>query len=241
MKKYIIGFATKHHTLWTIEEFLTKESGKTTIKTIYEFIQNLGYDYDKVREKYPDLEFDETLRGKSASFETVKYEYDDDVFHCGKYVGKKIAECTDESYLAWWFNNNAKDSHKEIIMGMVENFQEYAFYKDEIISKQSFLRAVSFEKDLEYFSNYVSKKFPIEFSPERNLDYAGLVAVNNVITAKFPNFKTSEYCGYQYGLPYDSKNNAKRIKNKNLVITDYSVDEISKFGITIIVNEWKLK
>lgn len=241
MKKYIIGFATKHHTLWSMEVFLTKESGKTTIKTIYEFIQNLGYDYDKVREKYPDLEFDETLRGKSASFETVKHEYDDDVFHCGKYVGKKIAECTDESYLAWWYNNNAKDSHKEIIMGMVENFQEYAFYKDEIISKQSFLQAVSFEKDFEYFSNHVSKKFPIEFSPERNLDYAGLVAVNHVITAKFPNFKTSEYNGYQYGLPFDSKNNVKRIKNKNLVITDYSVEEISKFGITVIVNEWNFR
>ena len=238
MKKYIIGFATKHHTLWTMEVSLIKESGKTTIKTRYEFIQNLGYDYDKVREKYPDLEFDETLRGKSASFETVKHEYDDDVFHCGKYAGKKIAECTDESYLAWWFNNNAKDSHKEIIMGMVENFQEYAFYKDAIISKQSFLKTMSFEKDLEYFSNHVSEKFPIEFSPERNLDYAGLVAVNHVITAKFPNFKTSEYNGYQYGLPLDSKNKAKRIKNKNLVITDYSVEEISKFGITVTVNEW---
>lgn len=238
MKKYIIGFATKHHTLWTMEVSLFKESGKTTIKTRYEFIQNLGYDYDKVREKYPDLEFDETLRGKSASFETVKHEYDDDVFHCGKYAGKKIAECTDESYLAWWFNNNAKDSHKEIIMGMVENFQEYAFYKDAIISKQSFLETMSFEKDLEYFSNHVSEKFPIEFSPERNLDYAGLVAVNHVITAKFPNFKISEYNGYQYGLPFDSKNKAKRIKNKNLVITDYSVEEISKFGITVTVNEW---
>lgn len=238
MKKYIIGFATKHHTLWTMEVFLTKESGKTTIKTRYEFIQNLGYDYDKVREKYPDLEFDETLRGKSASFETVKHEYDDDVFHYGKYAGKKIAECTDESYLAWWFNNNAKESHKEIIMGMVENFKEYAFYKDSIISKQSFLEAMSFEKDLEYFSNHVSEKFPIEFSPERNLDYAGLVAVNHVITAKFPNFKISEYNGYQYGLPFDAKNKAKRIKNKNLVITDYSVEEISKFGITITVNEW---
>lgn len=237
MKKYIIGFATKHHTLWTMEVSLFKESGKTTIKTRYEFIQNLGYDYDKVREKYPDLEFDETLRGKSASFETVKHEYDDDVFHCGKYAGKKIAECTDESYLAWWFNNNAKDSHKEIIMGMVENFQEYAFYKDAIISKQSFLEAMSFEKDLEYFSNHVSEKFPIEFSPERNLDYAGLVAVNHVITAKFPNFKTFEYNGYQYGLPFDSKNKAKRIKNKNIIITDYSA-EISKFGITVTVNEW---
>lgn len=237
MKKYIIGFATKHHTLWTMEVSLFKESGKTTIKTRYEFIQNLGYDYDKVREKYPDLEFDETLRGKSASFETVKHEYDDDVFHCGKYAGKKIAECTDESYLAWWFNNNAKDSHKEIIMGMVENFQEYAFYKDAIISKQSFLEVMSFEKDLEYFSNHVTEKFPIEFSPEKNLDYAGLVAVNHVITAKFPNFKTFEYNGYQYGLPFDSKNKAKRIKNKNIVITDYSA-EISKFGITVTVNEW---
>lgn len=237
MKKYIIGFATKHHTLWTMEVSLFKESGKTTIKTRYEFIQNLGYDYDKVREKYPDLEFDETLRGKSTSFETVKHEYDDDVFHCGKYAGKKIAECTDESYLAWWFNNNAKDSHKEIIMSMVEDFQEYAFYKDAIISKQSFLEAVNFEKDLEYFSNHVTEKSPIEFSPERNLDYEGLVAVNHVITAKFPNFKTSEYNGYQYGLPFDSKNKAKRIKNKNIIITDYSA-EISKFGITITVNEW---
>lgn len=237
MKKYIIGFANKHHTLWTMEVYLFKQAGKTTIQTTYEFIRNLGYDYDKVREKYPDLEFDESLRGKTASFNTVKYEYDDDVFHCGKYAGKKIAECSDESYLAWWFNNNAKESHKEIIMGMVENFQDYAFYKDSIISKQAFLENVNFEKDLEYFSNHVNEKSPIEFCPERNLDYDGIVAVNNVIKAKFPNFKLSEYNGYEYGLPYDSKNKVKRIKNKNILITDYS-PEISEFGIIITVNDW---
>ena len=65
----VIGFANKFYTLWNVTSKVveSKYSKDTLVTNTY--IKNISMDIDKVKELYPDVEIDESLRGHSCTFE----------------------------------------------------------------------------------------------------------------------------------------------------------------------------
>lgn len=113
MKK-IIGFATKYYTLWNYEEeqtFISDAYGNShSTGSIhrYAYIKNVSTDIQKVKEQYPNIEIDESLRGRTQSFSyTTKNDYPLGYFWFGKYQGKLIDDIveSDFEYCIWAAQN----------------------------------------------------------------------------------------------------------------------------------------
>ena len=69
----------------------------------------------------------------------------------------------------------------------------------------------------------------------KNLNSLGIYfAYDFQINVKFPEYKTMYYDGYYYAFPIDSKGHAKRVKGKQVLISNYVFD-----GETVIVQDWK--
>ena len=111
-----IGFANKFYTLWDVtSKVVESKYSKHTIVT-NTYIKNISTDIDKVKELYPGVEIDESLRGHSCTFEYIKErkEINTDKFNFGKYEGQLISECNDESYLIWFFDNCDVERKKNV-------------------------------------------------------------------------------------------------------------------------------
>ena len=118
----VIGFANKFYTLWDVTSKVveSKYSKDTLVTNTY--IKNISMDIDKVKELYPGVEIDESLRGHSCTFEYIKEqkEINTDKFSFGKYEGKLISECTDNSYLRWFFDNCDGERKQNVEARLVE-------------------------------------------------------------------------------------------------------------------------
>jgi hypothetical protein len=109
MKK-LIGFANKYYTLWNYSEeiqYITDSYGnhhKSGVKQSYDYIKNISFDIDKVKEIHPNVTIDESLRGKSWSWSNVEHiDLPNNIFWGGKYRGKLIDEIlvSDFGYCEW--------------------------------------------------------------------------------------------------------------------------------------------
>ena len=104
---YTIGFTTKFYTLWdvTVEHF-TNAYGRKGERVTANYIKNISMDEQAARAKYPDAPVDLGLRGHSSFCRTKWEPLPSDVFPCGMYMGKPIADCTDFGYLYWSVDTN---------------------------------------------------------------------------------------------------------------------------------------
>lgn len=232
-----IGFATKFYTLWDIET----EDLYTTVHTAngersYKsgslhkcfYIKNISTDLTKVESLYPNVTIDETLRGKSQSFEWtngyVKVEYADDVFERGYNKGTAIAKCSVLRDLKWAFANEYGDIRRSNIELALNNIGAFV-YNGDIYDSKELLNA-----EIERMTEITSEKNRVESIYKsminggvlttvftRNLNTFGLVHIDGV-TYLFKDFTVCYYNGYEYGLP-TIKGVGKRIKNKSLELT----------------------
>ena len=68
-----IGFANKYYTLWQIsEDKQNLGNGRFSIVTHHTYIKNISFDRQTAIEKYPDAIIDETLKGKTQSWDSVR-------------------------------------------------------------------------------------------------------------------------------------------------------------------------
>ena len=239
----VIGFTNKYYTLWEItEETKPLGNGCNYVITHFQYIKNLSFSKEEALKKCPGLKIDEQLRGKTQSWSSEKEVWDNiDTFRFGKYKYEKIDDNYDNNYLEWYWNQVYAE-HRSYVSDVLksrgyevrawistdENDQKLAY---QYLMSPEALKNEAIEKEtMKNIENSLSKGNPIEFIPEYNLDEDGEYRDGDVIY-KFPEVKENYYRGFTYFLPVQN-GKAKRFKNKNIVITNYTYE----IGNTIIVN-----
>ena len=233
----VIGFANKFYTLWDVtSKVVESKYSKCTIVT-NAYIKNISTNIDKVKELYPGVEIDESLRGHSCTFEYIKErkEINTDKFNFGKYEGQLISECNDESYLIWFFDNcdveRKKNVEKRLVkLGFVIK-NDTIFTQEEIEKQEQIERMLSNKEELEVTFD---RNLSVEFD-DSNKCY-GVYRNEDGILFKFNNVKLNYYNGFEYCLPLVN-GKAKRIKNKTVKIKDYTY-EITKYDIIVEVYDF---
>lgn len=242
--KYLIGFTNKYYTLWN-ETLETKVIGEQTYNIHkYTYMQNLSFDKETAFAKAPEgARFDESLRGLSASFEKTEVTVNPNAFHCGKYTSMLFENCGDYDYMMWFFNNCARDNQKENIsnillkegygiISMLDN--PYMISPEEVALRNELLEMNKLGKEF-------IKNSEIVILPIRNLNNEGDLYIEEYdLEIHFMNYNVNEYNGYEYGLPLDKKGKAKRIKNKEMKITNFDILEDGWHGRNrIAVFDWE--
>ena len=233
----VIGFVNKFYTLWDVTSTVVelKYSKDTLVTNTY--IKNISTDIDKVKELYPGVEIDESLRGHSCTFEYIKErkEINTDKFNFGKYEGQLISECNDESYLIWFFDNCDVERKKNVEERLVKlGFivkNDTIFTQEEIEKQEQIERMLSNKEELEVTFD---RNLSVEFDSS-NKCY-GVYRNEDGILFKFNDVKLNYYNGFEYCLPLVN-DKAKRIKNKTVKIKDYKY-EITKYDTIVEVYDF---
>lgn len=135
ISEYRISFANKFYTLWHYEyehiiDYDRKQEYDYTKAT---YIKNISFDKDVAFAKYPNLKFDDSLRGKSRSFDyysNVKEIFEPHTFRFGKYKHMKFVDCDDINYMRWYFDSLQLDEITEDIQPLVDKVSKtYVLYK----------------------------------------------------------------------------------------------------------------
>lgn len=221
----LIGFANKFYTLWSYSEeplyrTINNEHYQYGIKQNYNYIKNISFDLDKVKELYPDVSIDDDLRGKSQSWSNEpRFEYPAKFFHFGRYEGKLISECTEQPYLIWYFENGVYGERHDITKTRLIELG-CGFYEDTVFSSVELLNeyveriANQVERSKMISETYEKYKTPGIFS---YTFYHSLNSSGNYVDSSFDfhfnEYSEQYYAGYNFGLPL-MNGKAKRIKNK---------------------------
>ena len=232
-----IGFANKFYTLWDVtSKVVESKYSKYTIVT-NTYIKNISTNIDKVKELYPGVEIDESLRGHSCTFEYIKErkEINTDKFNFGKYEGQLISECNDESYLIWFFDNCDVERKKNVEERLVKlGFvikNDTIFTQEEIEKQEQIERMLINKEELEV--NF-DRNLSVEFD-DSNKCY-GVYRNEDGILFKFNDVKLNYYNGFEYCLPLVN-GKPKRIKNNTIKIKDYKY-EITKYDTIVEVYDF---
>jgi hypothetical protein len=255
-----IGFATQFYTLWDV----TEEKLYSTIRTangevhspcgtkyICRYIKNIAKDLDKVMKLYPDLSIDESLRGKSDSFEYLKGDipsitYAPELFSRGYAKGQVIADCEDLRVLKWGFDNENSSERISIIEDTILNKFGLVYVNGGWLVKEKAEQILN-EKELRdnFYTRAEQSEQTIKFVAEKNLDSDGSLVVDAggfKIRLYFADFKTMNYNGFEYGLP-TIKGVGKKIKGKELEVkVKYQDHEIyGNIEKVLVVNSFNIK
>ena len=245
-----IGFARKYYTVWDYSVSERTDARGIRYQTEhYVFLRNASMDKEKALAKYPDAEYCEDLRGRTRSWDYEKRIIEPNKFHVGKYSGILFSACTDYNYMMWFYNNCAIDVQKDAIEPVLipEGYEvvEYRYTPydsdQEVITKQMIspedvkARKEQEEREMQGKAR-LEKGIPFVVTMEKNLNDMGDYFINDLeITLRFEKFKPGYYRDMVWGLPIDKKGNAKRVKNKQILIEKY---ELAGNNIAI-VKEWR--
>ena len=232
-----IGFANKFYTLWEIStEIRHINEGHSYEITNYRYIKNISFDKEVALAKYPNVPFDEDLKGKTQSWNSTKEIWDNvNVFRFGQWKYYNIDTFSDTSYIEWYWDNCCGEDHKKHVGEVLES-RGYEIRTKEWISKDGYknthvwlmtpedLKEERIQKEkVENTIKSLETKEPIEIMFDRNPNCDGEEFVDYV-KYHFPEVKEYVYDRFPYYLPV-LKGKAKRIKNKNLRITNYTFEE----------------
>jgi hypothetical protein len=246
----VIGFANKFYTLWEVtEDTRSLGNGHSYVITHYVFVKNISFDKETAIKKYPDAPIDETLRGKTVSWESKKEVWDNvDTFRFGKYQYMKIEKVNDIKYIAWYWGQ-VYGEHKDFVSKFLKKngyeirtrtwktYEGFDRTDEYLVSPEALANEKAEAEKLVEDENILKAGNPLSFFCEYNLDENGEVRDDN-LTYKFPETKEMEYRGWPYWLPIkDGK--AKRIKNKNITVTKYTYEE-NDYGFTVNVIDFEI-
>lgn len=238
--QFKIGFAYKFYTLWEMtQENRYEGNGRVHIVTDYKFIKNISMDREVVEQKYPGIEIDENLRGKNHSFFEEKYVWtEQDKFRFGKYAGSKFTDCYDYSYLAWYYTqiDESQQEHRDIIKSILVD-HGYEVKGDIVLSPKEVQERKEMKERTKEFIEMVENGELLEFTPEYNLSFDGIYR-QDLIFFKFPEVKEMYYQDYVYFLPIIN-GKTKRIKNKNVIVSEYTY-KIVRDSVVIYIEKFDI-
>ncbi len=244
-----IGFTNKYYTLWEIsEETKPLGNGHNYVITHYTYIKNISFDRDTVIKKYPGLVIDETLRGHTRSWDSTKEVWDNvDVFRFGKYKYDKIADCFDTEYITWYWDNIG-DEHKEFVSEVLKdrgyeirervyNLSSGPRVEQYLMSPEALNEEKRLDKEFQEMVEKIQNATELNFFCQSNPDYEGEYWDGN-IHYRFQEVKENYYNGFEYYLPI-LKGKAKRVKNKNIKVTEFTY-KIKDKEITIDILNFEI-
>lgn len=245
-----IGFARKYYTVWDYSVSYRTDARGVNYKTEhYVFLRNASMNKEKALAKYPDAEYCEDLRGRTRSWDYEKRIIEPNKFHVGKYSGILFSACTDYSYMMWFYNNCATTEQMKNIESVLipEGYEvvEHRFSINEddhetvtyqMISPEDVkARKEQEEREIQGKAR-LERGIPFVVTMEKNLNYMGEYFIKDLeIELHFEKFKTNYYQNMIWGLPIDKKGNAKRVKNKQILIEKYELGDNN----TAVVKEWR--
>lgn len=231
---YTIGFTTKFYTLWdvTVEHF-TNAYGRKGERVTANYIKNISMDEQAARAKYPDAPVDLGLRGHSSFCRTKWEPLPSDVFPCGMYAGKPIADCTDFGYLYWAVDTNMLcGESRDIAVAVLLGSGQYGQYDDMILpmdrvndllaqdaARDEIAAAIDINGCVELLNVSNIKDWDENgFGSETGVDRVNLIWDRAAI-------ERFEYNGWEYFLPVKG-GKAKRIKGKKLrIVADHYTND----------------
>lgn len=243
-----IGFANKFYTLWHISED-TKPlgNGRSYVVTHYTYIKNISFDKEIALSKYPEAIFDESLRGKTQSWNTEKEVWDNvDTFRFGKYQYTKIADNNDNNYIAWYWDQIGGD-HKDFVSEVLKsrgyeirhwNSDSTGYIHYYLVSPEALKAERERNENISAKIVELEKGEPISIRMEYNPDSEGYYR-DDFMLYHFEEVRENYYNGYDYYLPV-LNGKQKRIKNKNLVITKYTY-EVDNNDLIINILDFKIE
>jgi hypothetical protein len=237
-----IGFARKYYTVWDYSVTYRTDARGVNYKTEhYVFLRNASMNKEKALAKYPEAEYCEDLRGRTRSWDYEKRIIEPNKFHVGKYSGILFAACTDYNYMMWFYNNCATTEQMENIAAVCvpEGYEVITYtstnVKQMISPEDVKARKEQEEREMQGKAR-LEKGIPFVVTMEKNLNDMGEYFINDLeITLRFEKYKPGYYRDMVWAYPIDKKGNAKRVKNKQILIDKY---EFPGNNIAI-VKEWR--
>lgn len=143
---YAVGFANQFYTYWEVSttKNYTSEMGWHWT-TYYRYIQNLSTDKElamrKAQQMAPEgkfVEFWEELSGRSESWSSQSFE--PGRFQFGRYIGERIVDVDDISYIVWYLNDRSLNDRR--LKGMdldelrdhLKSLDMLLIIKDDVVS-----------------------------------------------------------------------------------------------------------
>ena len=239
-----IGFASKFYTLWDVDvHTVTNEYGRKGRCVTATFIKNISIDEQAARAKYPNAPVDMTLRGHSSWRRTEWEPMPSDVFPCGQYMGKPIAECRDFGYLYWAVDRNMLcGESREIAVDALLKSGEYVYYAGTLMKAEIAAQYEQADAALDEIVAGIDATGVIEVVSKTNIQIwdskagddflthltCGSYTDNDAVNVYWPESMVNwfQYNGYDYGLPVKA-GKAKRIKGKSIkiVVDSYTVNQ----------------
>lgn len=238
----VIGFANQFYTLWEVNTTtIDYGHGHKAEVTRSEYIKNISLDEETAKEKYPDARIDMSLKGKTRSFTYEKEYWDNvDTFRFGYNKYTKIDNAIDKDIL--WYYDFCCDEQKEYIEKLMTSrgYEVRKSYNSNILISPEMLNNERIQKEkFNTLVNEIKSNKELTFFCEYNPDSEGEYwTEDNNIHYHFQEVKENYYNGFNYYLPL-LNGKAKRVKNKNIKVTDFTYEvkdnfiqvEILKFEI----------
>ena len=122
METVIIGFDNTMYTLWTVSIEDRYFGDGWYVVECYTYQKNISKDIDKVKEQYPNVKIDLTIKGNSP-FERVRpnEQLNNDEFWYGRYKGIPIDESADNNYIIWYWGSKADDENRKFAQHVLED------------------------------------------------------------------------------------------------------------------------
>lgn len=256
-----IGFASKFYTLWDVtREHFTNEYGRRGERVTATYIKNVSMDEQTARAKYPNAPVDMTLRGHSSWTRTQWEPLPSDVFPCGQYMGKPIAECRDFGYLYWAVDRNMLcGESREIAVDALLKSGEYVYYAGILMKAEIAAQYEQADAALDELIAGIEETGVIEVESVSNVrgiqdEYNEQTYMyslkfwsatkGGVVNVEWPEQMVQRFSYYdmEYWLPLKG-GKAKRIKGKNLkiVVDSYTVEQFCmERKLNILVKDFEI-
>lgn len=238
----VIGFANKFYTLWEVsEETQDLGNGHKYVITHFYYIKNISFDKETAFTKYPGLDFDENLRGKTQSWETKKEVWDNvDTYRFGKFKYEKIGD-HDIDYLAWYWDQVSGD-HKEYVGSVLKRHgyeirtwgdnNQYLVDPKTIENEKKSIEAMN--KMTEKLNSSDSFEICFDYNPDED----GYCRVDDILY-HFQEVKENWYNGFPYYLPI-LNGKSKRIKNKNIKVTKFNTKNLENGSLVVEILDFEV-